>query len=180
MGLLNSLDQMIRMAPHEGDTLVLLGQTKGHLGQSAWLWELHGRAEGDAPPVDLEAERRAGNLVRTLKARSLISAAHDLSDGGLAIAAAEMALAADTGVTLKANPDLTHTAWFFGEDQGRYLLGCTDPGTVIAAAIEAGVPARQVGQTGGDTIQLGKSRIALAKVRAAHNNGFARMMGEAL
>jgi phosphoribosylformylglycinamidine synthase len=178
VGLLSNLDQIIGMAPGAGDALVLIGETAGHLGQSAWLWELHGRAEGDAPPVDLEAERMAGELVRALKAQNLITAAHDLSDGGLAVAAAEMALAAGTGVAIEANDALPPSAWFFGEDQGRYLLGCKDANAVISAAGEAGVSARRVGEMGGDAVQLGVSQIALADLRAAHEGGFARMMGE--
>ncbi|HSF96176.1 MAG TPA: phosphoribosylformylglycinamidine synthase subunit PurL [Thermohalobaculum sp.] len=178
VGLLESLDQMIRMAPEDGDTLVLLGETKGHLGQSAWLWELFARAEGDAPPVDLDAERKAGELVRSLKADGLITAAHDLSDGGLAIAAAEMALAAGTGVALEADPALAPAAWLFGEDQGRYLVASTDPEAVIAAATATGVPARKVGRAGGETIRLGASDLPFAALREAHMTGFARMMRE--
>jgi len=178
VGLLESLDQMIPMAPGAGETLVLIGETTGHLGQSAWLWELHGRAEGDAPHVDLDAERKAGELVRALKARGLITAAHDLADGGLAVAAAEMALAADTGVAVEADGALAPSAWFFGEDQGRYLLACTDADAVIAAAGEAGVSARRVGKTGGEAVRLGGSEVALADLRAAYEGGFARMMGE--
>ncbi|MCH8168822.1 MAG: phosphoribosylformylglycinamidine synthase subunit PurL [Proteobacteria bacterium] len=178
VGLLESLDQMIPMAPGAGEALVLIGETTGHLGQSAWLWELHGRAEGDAPHVDLDGERKAGELVRALKRQGLITAAHDLADGGLAVAAAEMALAAGTGVTIEADGALAPSAWFFGEDQGRYLLACTDADAVIAAAGNAGVSARRVGETGGEAVRLGGSEVALAELRAAHEGGFARMMGE--
>jgi phosphoribosylformylglycinamidine synthase len=178
VGLLSNLDQVIGMAPGAGDALVLIGEPAGHLGQSAWLWELFGRAEGDAPPVDLEAERKAGELVRALKAQGLITAAHDLSDGGLAVAAAEMALAAGVGVTVEADGTPGASAWFFGEDQGRYLLGCTDADAVIAAAGEAGVSARGVGEMGGEAVRLGTSQVALADLRAEHAGGFARMMGE--
>jgi phosphoribosylformylglycinamidine synthase II len=178
VGLLESLDQVIPMAPGVGDTLVLIGDTAGHLGQSAWLWELHGRAEGDAPPVDLDGERNAGELVRALKANGLITAAHDLSDGGLAVAAAEMALAAGVGVTVEADDALAASGWFFGEDQGRYLVGCKDADAVIAVAGEAGVSARRVGAMGGETLQLGTSEVALSELRAAHEGGFARMMDE--
>jgi phosphoribosylformylglycinamidine synthase len=178
VGLLESLDQMIGMAPGAGEALVLIGETAGHLGQSAWLWELHGRAEGDAPHVDLEAERRAGELVRALKARGLITAAHDLADGGLAVAAAEMALAAGAGVAIEADGALAPSAWFFGEDQGRYLLACTDPDAVIAAAAKAGVTARRVGEMGGDSVRLGGSEVTMADLRTAHEGEFARMMGE--
>jgi phosphoribosylformylglycinamidine synthase len=180
VGLLTSLEQIIPMAPGSGEALVLIGATDGHLGQSAWLWELFRRAEGDAPPVDLAAERRAGELIRRLKAEGLITAAHDLSDGGLALAAAEMALAAGTGVTLAADPALSPAAWFFGEDQGRYLVTCAGEAVarLVAAAAEAGVPARKVGETGGDRITLGASSLPLATLRAAHATGFARLMGE--
>ncbi|HUS55682.1 MAG TPA: phosphoribosylformylglycinamidine synthase subunit PurL [Thermohalobaculum sp.] len=178
VGLLESLDQVIPMAPGAGDALVLIGETAGHLGQSAWLWELHGRAEGDAPPVDLAGERKAGELVRALKAEGLITAAHDLSDGGLGVAAAEMALAAGIGVVVAADETLGASGWFFGEDQGRYLVGCKDADAVIAAASDAGVSARQVGEMGGEVVGLGASGVALADLRAAHKGGFARMMGE--
>ncbi len=103
VGLLETLDQIIRMAPAPDQALVLLGETRGHLAQSAYAWELFGNAEGPPPPVELEAERAAGELVRSLHAERLITAAHDLSDGGLALAAAEMALAGDTGLTLDAD-----------------------------------------------------------------------------
>ena len=98
VGLLASLDELIRMAPRDGDVLLLLGGTRGHLGQSALLAELWGREEGDAPPVDLAAERAAGEFLRAAKAAGLVAAAHDLADGGLALAAAEMALAGGVGV----------------------------------------------------------------------------------
>ncbi len=180
VGLMTSLDQIIPMAPGAGEVLVLLGVTRGHLGQSAYLWELRARAEGDAPPVDLDAERKAGELVRALKAQGLITAAHDLSDGGLAVAAAEMALAAGTGVTIEAHPALSPAEWFFGEDQARYLVACRPAATdaVLAAAGNAGVPARRVGATGGDTVALGASALPLVTLHEIHGTGFARMMGE--
>jgi phosphoribosylformylglycinamidine synthase len=176
VGLLGSLDELIRMAPRDGDALVLIGETRGHLGQSALLAELWGREEGDAPPVDPAAERTAGELVRRLKAEGLIGAAHDLADGGLALAAAEMALAADLGVRLEADAELPATAWFFGEDQGRYLVGCVDAGAVLARAAEAGVPARDVGRVGGSEVALGGAAVALAALRAAHEGALPRLM----
>jgi phosphoribosylformylglycinamidine synthase len=182
VGLLASLDQVIRMAPCPDQALVLLGETRGHLAQSAYAWELFGKAEGPPPPVDLAAERAAGELVRALHAEGLITAAHDLSDGGLAIAAAEMALAADTGVALDADEMLLPAAWFFGEDQARYLVATGEPDELLAHARAAGVPARAVGRTGtrtgGGTVRLGAAAIPLADLRAAHEGGFERLMGE--
>ncbi|MCL5777343.1 phosphoribosylformylglycinamidine synthase subunit PurL [Limibaculum sp. FT325] len=181
VGLLASLDEIIPMAPGEGEALVLIGHSEGHLGQSALIWELWRRSDGDAPHVDLRAERKAGELVRALKAEGLITAAHDLSDGGLAVAAAEMALAAGTGVAVEAAEGFAPLAWFFGEDQGRYLLAAPEAAVerILADAIAAGVSARRVGRTGGDMVRLGASAVALARLREVHETGFARLMGEA-
>lgn len=180
VGLLETLDQIISMVPHDGDALILLGTTTGHLGQSAYAWELFESAEGDAPPVDLDAERRAGDLVRALHAQGLINAAHDLSDGGLAIAAAEMALAGDIGVGIEAHGEFAPDAWFFGEDQGRYLVACRreHANRVVDMAVASGVLTRWAGHVGGDAIRLGGVSVPLADARDAHEGGFGRMMGE--
>ncbi|MEK6204405.1 MAG: phosphoribosylformylglycinamidine synthase subunit PurL, partial [Amylibacter sp.] len=141
VGLLTSLDQMIGMRPNDGDALVMIGTTAGHLGQSALLKELFNREEGDAPHVDLTAEKTAGEFIRAAHAKGLITAAHDLSDGGLALGAADMALAANVGVTVQYGD----TGWFFGEDQARYLLATKDTDAVLAAAKAAGVEAAVIG-----------------------------------
>jgi phosphoribosylformylglycinamidine synthase len=180
VGLLERLDQIIRMAPGADQTLVLLGETRGHLAQSAYAWELFGNADGPPPPVDLAAERAAGELVRRLHTDGLIAAAHDLSDGGLAVAAAEMALAGDNGLTLDAPGDLSPAAWFFGEDQGRYLLATTDAEELLAHARAAKIAARVVGRTGGEAVRLGTSELPLATLREAHEGGLPKLMGDAL
>lgn len=178
VGLLESLNDIIPAAPGSGEVLVLIGESRGHLGQSAWLAELFDRAEGDAPPVDLAAERRAGELVRALKAGGHITAAHDLADGGLALAAAEMALRGNVGVSIEGDSTLPASAWFFGEDQGRYLLACA-PGSLDALlgfAKDAGVPARKVGETGGDAISLAGSKITLDVARDAYEGALPGVM----
>jgi phosphoribosylformylglycinamidine synthase len=176
VGLLTDLGQLIRMAPAEGDALVLLGETRGHLGQSALLAELFGREEGDAPPVDLAAERAAGEFLRAANAAGLVTAAHDLSDGGLALAAAEMALAGKVGVSLDAAPDLGAAAWFFGEDQGRYLVATRDPEALLDRAAAAGVPARRIGRAGGTAVGLGAASVPLDALRAAHAGGLPALL----
>jgi phosphoribosylformylglycinamidine synthase len=177
VGLLGSLDEVIGVAPRENDRLVLLGVTMGHLGQSVLLAELFGREEGDAPPVDLAAEKTAGEFVRAAHRGGLITAAHDLGDGGLAVAAAEMALAADIGLTLApADEEEEPLGWFFGEDQARYLLATTDPVALLTAADKAGVPAHVVGRVGGATMTLGFEAIPLADLRAAFDAGLPRLM----
>ncbi len=178
VGLMETLDELIRMAPAAGDVLVLLGETRGHLGQSALLAELFGREEGDAPPVDLAAERASGEFLRGAKAEGLVGAAHDLSDGGLAVAAAEMALAGSVGVEVFADDRLDAAAWFFGEDQGRYLVACPAEriDALLARAVEAKVPARVTGRAGGDRIRLGESALALDALAEAHGQALARLL----
>ena len=178
VGLLNTLDEVIGTASAPGDAIVLIGETTGHLGQSAWLAELHGREEGDAPEVNLEDERRAGEFVRAAHGQGLITAAHDLSDGGLAVAAAEMALAGNVGVKLMSHETMAEAAWFFGEDQARYLLAVPQgqSATLIEAAKAAGVPATVIGKAEGDQIVLGRRPVALADARATHEGGFTKVM----
>jgi phosphoribosylformylglycinamidine synthase subunit PurL len=167
VGLLASLDQVIGIRPNDGDALVLIGNTEGHLGQSALLKELFNREDGDAPHVDLAAEKAAGEFVRAAHKDGLISAAHDLSDGGLALGVADMAMAANVGVTVQDGD----TGWFFGEDQARYLLATTDVSALLSAAKAAGVEAAEIGSFGGTDIALGGSSTILADVKAAFDAG---------
>ena len=152
-----------------GDTLILLGVSHGELGASLYLREVLGREDGAPPPVDLAAERRTGDLVRQLITERHVRAVHDLSDGGLVIAAAEVALASGVGLTLDATSAAHAHPFLFGEDQGRYLIATAAPETVIAAALAAGVNAALVGTVGGDAFaSTGLFRIPLDQLRAAH------------
>ncbi|WP_413870079.1 phosphoribosylformylglycinamidine synthase subunit PurL [Albidovulum sp.] len=169
VGLLASLDDLIAGLPAAGDLAVVIGETKGHLGQSALLYEAFGREEGDAPPVDLAAERRNGDFLRA--SRRLIRAATDLSDGGLALAAFEMAEAAGLGVTIEPSD----TAFLFGEDQARYLVAVrqADLAALTAAAKAAGVPLALVGQFGGESVTLGGRSAPLADLSGLYRSAFA-------
>jgi len=136
-----------------GETIVLIGETKGHLGQSIYLRDILGRNDisqnGAPPPVDLAVERRNGEFVRgEIRSRTL-TAVHDLSDGGLYVALAEMAMASGIGAKVSAPADIAHHAWAFGEDQARYLvtLPKADAATLLARADKAGVPAQLIGET---------------------------------
>lgn len=173
VGIMHSLDEMIRIAPNDGDALILIGETQGHLGQSALLAEVFDREDGDAPHVDLDAERKAGDAVRAAKAAGLISAAHDLSDGGLAIAAADMALAAGLGVTIKGEG----AGWFFGEDQARYLLACdvAKVDELLALLEKSAVPAAKIGVVGGDALTLGDAAISLSSIRDVFDTGLVKV-----
>ncbi len=153
-----------------GEAILLIGETTGHLGASLYLREIAGRHDGAPPPVDLAAEKRVGDLVRGLIVQQAVTACHDLSDGGLAVAVAEMALAGGLGATL-GQPDggLPLHAWLFGEDQARYLVTAPAAGVVLEAARQAGVPAVCIGETGGSGLTLpGTDTISLSTLRAAH------------
>jgi phosphoribosylformylglycinamidine synthase subunit PurL len=152
-----------------GDALLVVGASHGALGASLYLRELLGREDGAPPPVDLEFERRNGDFVRALIVGGQVSAVHDLSDGGLAIAAAEMALASNVGIELSPT-SLTHAHGFlFGEDQGRYLIATADPDPIVAAGREAGLNIALAGQAGGaDFACHDLFRIPLERLRAAN------------
>ncbi len=149
-----------------GHALVLLGETRGELGASMYLREVLGREDGAPPPVDLALERRHGDLVRRLIQTGQATVVHDLSDGGLIAALAEMALASRTGATL--DNSTAGPANLFGEDQARYLLAVPDPAPILAAAKASGVPAAVIGQAGGDSLAGPSFTIPLARLRAAH------------
>jgi phosphoribosylformylglycinamidine synthase len=153
-----------------GLALVLLGETKGWLGQSLYLRELCGREEGAPPPVDLAVERRNGDFVRGQILGGRVAACHDLSDGGLLVGLAEMCLAGGTGVTMKlpANAGAPH-GFLYGEDQGRYLVATDDGGALLASAAAAGVPAVMLGYAGGDALVVeGLLSLPLSELRAVH------------
>ena len=154
VGLLDEHESMATIAfKAVGETIVLIGGESGHLGQSLWLREVLGREEGPPPPVGLSLERAAGEHVRDLIARGLVSAVHDCSDGGVAVALAEMALASGIGFAVAAPEDIVgEPAFWFGEDQARYVVTTSDPMAVLDAVEGAGVVAIALGETQGDTL----------------------------
>ncbi|WP_129791609.1 phosphoribosylformylglycinamidine synthase subunit PurL [Sphingosinicella sp. CPCC 101087] len=163
----------------EGEAILLIGHTRGHLGQSLWLRECHGREEGPPPPVDLAAERAAGNLIRALIEGGDITAVHDCSDGGAAVALAEMALAGDIGAEISVPAEAPLAPFLFGEDQGRYVVTARDAPAVLALAQSHGVFAALIGSTGGDGIAIEHRKrcaIPLAELRRAHESFFPGLM----
>ncbi len=157
----------------DGDTLVLVGEWEGWLGQSQYMRVLQGRSDGAPPPVDLAEERRVGTWVRKAIERGVITGAHDISDGGLAIAAVEMALASDLGLRLSGSGDFALHAWLFGEDQGRYLLAASDEALEMLRkkANEHDIQMAEIGRFGGEQfIVSGAVDVTLAAVRKAHED----------
>lgn len=173
VGLIDDWAKAVQIAPKaDGEVLILIGETRGHLGQSLYLRELLGREEGAPPPVDLAAERRNGDFVRDEILAGKVKACHDISDGGLAVAVAEMCLAAGRGaeITLPAGP--SH-AMAFGEDQARYIMSVAaeEADALIERAGKAGVPAQRLGQIGGDRLTFqGARAISLHDLRRAHES----------
>jgi phosphoribosylformylglycinamidine synthase subunit PurL len=182
IGLIPDIDRMARLGlTREGDSLILFGTEAGHLGQSLYMQILLDRAEGSPPPVDLAAERRSGDFVRGLIRRGRVSAVHDVSDGGLLVTVAEMALARGLGVELDMTPAglPPHAVWF-GEDQGRYVAAAApqDVARILQEAAAAVVPARLVGRATGDALKLpGEAPLSLAALRTAHEGWLPEFMG---
>ena len=155
VGLLPDLSRRMGAAYGADETLVLVGETKGHLGQSLYLRDILGREEGAPPPVDLSAEKRNGDFVRAAITDGLVTACHDLSDGGFLCALADMAIAARLGARIElANSNVPLVARFFGEDQGRYLVSVKTTEPLMALAKKAKVPVEIVGRTGGAALTL--------------------------
>jgi phosphoribosylformylglycinamidine synthase len=182
VGVLEDAAQAVGLALQPGLDLVLIGETRGWLGQSIWLREIAGREEGAPPPVDLAVERRNGDFVRGHILAGEVVACHDLADGGLLVAVAEMAMGGGVGATLTAPPaGIAPHGWWFGEDQARYILAVRDGAAMLAAAQAAGVPAMKLGHSGGGDLVLGDgSSISVAKLVVAHEATLpALMQGEA-
>ena len=181
IGLIPDIAKMATIAlKREGDALILIGPESNHLGQSLYQELATGGNQGAPPPVDLKAERRAGDFVRNLIRDGRVAAVHDTSDGGLLVAVAEMALAGGRGVELTAPPIhlQAHAVWF-GEDQGRYVVA-TEPeqaARILREAAEAYIPARLVGKATGEGLKLpGEAPLSLQALRIAHERWLPRFM----
>ncbi|MGR3805532.1 phosphoribosylformylglycinamidine synthase subunit PurL [Marinibacterium profundimaris] len=173
VGLIPSSDQLIEGTAREGHLAIMVGESTGHLGRSALLAEVFNREDGTPPAVDLEAEKRNGEFIRDNV--SLIRACTDLSDGGLAMAAFEIAEASGVGVQL--DDDATPT--LFGEDQARYLIACNwdCAEELMIRAGQAGVKIATVGKFTGDTVRFGKAEAPLQELSALYRGAFAEALG---
>jgi phosphoribosylformylglycinamidine synthase len=165
-----------------GETIIVIGETKGHLGQSLYLREILGREEGPPPPVDLKAEKRNGDFVRTLITAGRVTAVHDVSDGGLAVTIAEMAMASGLGAHLTTPVDKPRGEFWFGEDQARYVI-TTKPAEadkILAEAKAGGVPARKLGQTGADAVKIdGEDAFPVARLKQLNEEWLPKLMAAA-
>jgi phosphoribosylformylglycinamidine synthase len=179
LGVLEDAADAVGLSLKPGLSLVLIGDTVGHLGQSLWLREVTGREEGPPPSLDLSVERRNGDFVRGQILTGNVDACHDIADGGLLVAVTEMAMAGNTGASLDANPaGIAPHAWYFGEDQSRYIIATRAPGALIVAAVADGVSATHIGTTGGHSLTLADGvTISLESLNREHTRFFAEWMG---
>jgi phosphoribosylformylglycinamidine synthase II len=141
-----------------GEAILLVGETHGVLGQSLYLREICGREEGAPPPVDLAVEKCNGDFVRGLIREGLVTAVHDVSDGGLLVALAEMAMASGIGAVLEARTEIPAYAFWFGEDQARYVVTAKRADEIVRSAEAAGVPLVRIGATGGGVLAIAGER----------------------
>ncbi len=182
VGLLADLRRAVDLGlKRDGNALLLIGETIGHLGASLYLREIEGRETGPPPAVDLAAERRHGDFVRARIAEGDVAACHDVADGGLLVAVAEMAMAGGRGIALDPPPAaMPAHAWWFGEDQARYLVETGDPEALIAAARQAGIPVRRIGIVGGAALTLpGANAISVAQLISANEGWLPGYMAQA-
>lgn len=162
-----------------GDVILLIGDTRGHLGQSIYLREVSGREEGAAPALDLKTERRNGDFVRGLISTGRVSTVHDVSDGGIAVTLAEMAMSSGIGASIHAPSALSRTGFWFGEDQSRYVLAVSEAEghRIIAEAKLANVPVVKLGETGGTALKFdSEAPVEVATLRQVHEAWLPKLM----
>jgi phosphoribosylformylglycinamidine synthase subunit PurL len=187
VGLIDDWSKMVRVGFAAQDQMIVLVGAPGswgtHLGQSVYMRDIHGRTDGPPPPVDLAHERRVGDHVRSLIRSGIVTAAHDVSDGGIAVALAEMAMASGIGATVPGLVDIDPVPVFFGEDQGRYILTLSiDPhgeewNALLKQQSDLGIFAPWIGSTGGTALKLGDARaIPVSELTAAHEGWFPGFM----
>ena len=179
VGLLKDITKMATVAfKRDGEAILLIGATKGHLGQSIYLREIEGKEDGAAPPVDLKIEKKNGNFVRGLIEKGATDTVHDIADGGLLVAIAEMAMAGDIGATLRLQFEADKfIPFYFGEDQGRYVVvvPAAKADAILAKAAKAGVAAQHIGFTGAVSAMgqpvvegVGLPAVSVERLKATH------------
>ncbi len=175
VGVIEDLDDIVPMGIADaGLTVVLIGDTVGHVGASLYLREIIGREDGTPPPVDLFNERRTGLVVRDLILNGQIRSCHDVSDGGLLVAIAEMAMNTGIGCSVSQPVNgLPPAAFWFGEDQGRFVV-CVEPDSL---PLSLPVNTTTLGTTGGKTLTVdGGSPISVQELREANERWFPAFM----
>ncbi|MGB3378578.1 MAG: phosphoribosylformylglycinamidine synthase subunit PurL, partial [Allopontixanthobacter sediminis] len=169
VGIIEDYAAMMRPRMTPNMELFCVGKATSNLGQSIWLKVIHGRTEGSPPATDLAEARKTGEFIRTLIAEGEASAVHDVSDGGILVALAEMALASDTGIKLGRVQD---AGYWFAEHQGCYIVACAD-NSLLSLAAQAGIPCEHLGSAQTDAeITADGWNVSLTDLREAHESFF--------
>src|SRR3954469_1435625 len=180
VGLIPDVTKMATVAfKREGDVVILLGETKGHLGQSLYLREIEYREEGAAPKVDLAVEKKNGDFVRGLIESGRVDTVHDVSDGGLLVAIAEMAMPRGIGASIGLASLPEAIPFWFGEDQARYVIAApfAQAEKIVEEARAAFIPVAELGKTGGDAISLDDgSSVKVAVLKQGFESWFPNYM----
>ena len=164
----------------EGEDIILIGETKGHLGASLYLREILGKEEGTPPPVDLQAEKANGDFVRSLIEGGKITACHDVSDGGLLVALAEMTYRNGVGADCSSKQikyDQNAINYWFGEDQARYIITAKNSAEILQAAKTAKIPATIIGKTNANELNFAGNSIKTSELRAINESWLPEYMG---
>ena len=176
VGLIGDLTKTVGKGfKNDGDTIYLIGSTQGHLGASLYQRDILGDMTAFAPPpVDLAAEAKHGGLVRDAIDQGLVSAAHDISDGGLLVALAEMAIAECIGAEIEADGD---AGYWFGEDQARYVLAVPTDKADAFEALTGEAEVIKLGKTGGKQLTIGGGvSISVTELRDLNEGWFPALM----
>jgi phosphoribosylformylglycinamidine synthase len=180
VGLMADVTKMATVAfKRSGDVIILIGETRGHMGQSIYLREIEGREEGAAPSVDLPLEKMNGDFVRGLIESGRVDTCHDVSDGGLLVAIAEMSLPRGIGASVGLAGQADAIAFWFGEDQARYVIAApfAQAEKIVTEARAAGITVAELGKTGGDRIALDdRNSIGVASLKDGFEGWFPGFM----
>jgi len=175
VGLMKDVTRMASVAfKREGDEILLLGEKKGHMGQSVYLREIEGltgEKAGACPPIDLKAEKKTGDFLRELITAGVIDTAHDVSDGGLAVAIAEMAMAAGKGAKISLPDDVDVIPFLFGEDQGCYIIAAPADiaADIVSDAASHDVAVQTLGNVEGASLKFeGIGETTVEDLKHAH------------
>jgi phosphoribosylformylglycinamidine synthase len=160
----------------EGQAIFVIGATTGHLGQSLYLREIHGKEMGAVPPTNLAIEKATGDFVRSEILAGNITACHDVSDGGLLVAITEMAMAGQIGAKIESQEN-NQSAFWFGEDQSRYVITTNNPDKIIASAKVAGVPLEKIGITAGLDLSINSASVSVAEIIRINEEWLPKYMG---
>lgn len=181
VGLLEDVASAKGISWNDGDDIYLLGDTAPGLGGSEYLHSIHDIVKGSPVPVDYDRERRLQQFLRALVVSDTVTGIHDVSDGGLAVAVAEMALAADLGARVSlGTDDRRNDIRWFGECASRALAAAppAQRSTIENVAFSSGVPVLRLGNAGGDALVLGRSpAVSLQELRSASSRALERIAG---